>query len=103
MSAVASQSGQSAALRFARGINVGLAVFLVLYGTIAVLQPGYFEVEGFLNFLRRAAPLIILACGQLFVIAGGGFDLSMGSLVTSNCAATCLTWATAVPMTPGSG
>ena len=39
MSAVAAQSGSSAALRFARGINVGLAVFLVLYGTIAVLQP----------------------------------------------------------------
>lgn len=82
MSAVASHTGPSAALRFARGVNVGLAVFLVLYGTIAVLQPGYFETEGFLNFLRRAAPLIILACGQLFVIAGGGFDLSMGSLVT---------------------
>ena len=67
MSAVTAHTAPSAALRFARGINVGLAVFLVLYGTIAVLQPGYFEVEGFLNFLRRAAPLIILACGQLFV------------------------------------
>lgn len=82
MSAAATHLAPSAALRFARGINVGIAVFLVLYGTIAVLQPSYFEVEGFLNFLRRAAPLIILACGQLFVIAGGGFDLSMGSLVT---------------------
>lgn len=78
----AAHPAPATALRFARGINVGVVVFLVLYGAIATLQPGYFEVTGLLNFLRRAAPLIILACGQLFVIAGGGFDLSMGSLVT---------------------
>ena len=33
-------------------------------------------------FIRRAAPLIILAMGQLFVLASGGFDLSQGSVVT---------------------
>ena len=42
MSVVASHGAPSAALRFARGINVGVAIFLVLYGMIAVLQPGYF-------------------------------------------------------------
>jgi ribose transport system permease protein len=35
-----------------------------------------------MNFLRRAAPLAILATGQVFVIVSGGFDLSVGSLVT---------------------
>ncbi len=35
-----------------------------------------------MNFLRRAAPLAILASGQLFVLVSGGFDLSVGSLVT---------------------
>src|SRR5260370_25018625 len=35
-----------------------------------------------MNFLRRAAPLAILAAGQLFVLVSGGFDLSVGSLVT---------------------
>ena len=35
-----------------------------------------------MNFLRRAAPLAILASGQVFVIVSGGFDLSVGSLVT---------------------
>lgn len=63
-------------------VNVGLAVFLVLYVAIAFLQPNYLEPSGFTNFLRRAAPLVILACGQIFVIVAGGFDLSMGSLVT---------------------
>jgi len=71
-------SGPSLASR----VNAGLVVFLVLYAVIAWQQPNYLEPEGFMNFLRRAAPLVILACGQLFVIVAGGFDLSMGSLVT---------------------
>jgi ribose transport system permease protein len=35
-----------------------------------------------MNFLQRAAPLIILACGQSFVLIAGGFDLSAGALIT---------------------
>ncbi|MBV8662826.1 MAG: ABC transporter permease, partial [Hyphomicrobiales bacterium] len=35
-----------------------------------------------MNYLRRAAPLAIMAAGQIFVIVSGGFDLSVGSLVT---------------------
>ena len=31
---------------------------------------------------RRAAPLAILTAGELFVVVSGGFDLSIGSLVT---------------------
>ena len=33
--------------------------------------------------LKRAAPLVILAAGQYFVIVAGEFDLSVGSLVTA--------------------
>lgn len=66
----------------ALGVNVGLIVFVALYAAIAVMQPNFLEVAGFTNFLRRAAPLVILACGQLFVVVAGGFDLSMGALVT---------------------
>jgi len=65
-----------------RGINIALVVFLVLYGAIALIQPNYLEAGLFMNFLRRAAPLAILACGQLHVILTGGFDLSMGAVVT---------------------
>ena len=35
-----------------------------------------------MSLLQRAAPLIILTCGQTFVLATGGFDLSVGSLMT---------------------
>lgn len=62
-----------------------LPIFIVLAGIITwitILNPRFIEPAQFLNFLRRSAPLIILAGGQLFVIVTGGFDLSQGSLVT---------------------
>ena len=65
-----------------RRVNVGVVVFVVLFAAVAVLQPSYIEPAGFLNFIRRAAPLAVLAAGQAFVIVAGGFDLSVGSLVT---------------------
>ncbi|MET4633402.1 ABC transporter permease [Kaistia defluvii] len=65
-----------------RGLNFALLIFVVLYAGIAILQPNYLDAALFMNFLRRAAPLIILACGQLYVILSGGFDLSMGAVVT---------------------
>ena len=60
-------------------------VFLVLallIAWISYLNPSFIEPTPFLNFLRRSAPLMILAAGQLFVVVSGGFDLSQGSLVT---------------------
>ncbi len=55
--------------------------FLIIFG-IGYLNPHFATVKGVLVFLRRASPLAILAIGQLFVLATGGFDLSQGSLVT---------------------
>jgi ribose transport system permease protein len=59
-----------------------VVVFIVLYACVGFLQPSYLEPTGFMNFLRRTAPLAILASGQVFVLIAGGFDLSMGALVT---------------------
>ncbi len=56
-----------------------LAILLVW---IAILNPTFLEPGPFLAYLRRAAPLVILAAGGYFVIVSGGFDLSVGSLVT---------------------
>ena len=72
----------SRAVAAVRRINVAVVVFLVLYLAVGLLQPAYLEPAGVMNFLRRAAPLAILASGQLFVLVSGGFDLSVGSLVT---------------------
>ena len=59
-----------------------IVVLIALLVAIAVASPAFLEPQGYMNFLRRAAPLVILAAGQLFVIVVGGFDLSVGSLIT---------------------
>ncbi|MEU7915890.1 ABC transporter permease [Microbispora bryophytorum] len=59
-----------------------LAVLAVLLAAIAIVNPFFLEPAGFLSFVRRAAPLVILAAGQYLVIVAGEFDLSVGSLVT---------------------
>ncbi|MEU0566169.1 ABC transporter permease [Nonomuraea sp. NPDC005983] len=58
-------------------------VLAVLLVAIAVVNPVFVEPAGFLAFAKRAAPLVILAAGQYFVIVSGEFDLSVGSLVTA--------------------
>ena len=57
-------------------------VLAVLLVAIAVQNPMFVEPVGYMNFLKRAAPLAILAAGQLYVIVSGGFDLSAGSVIT---------------------
>lgn len=66
-------------LRNTSPIYVVLILLLIGIGT---QNPVFLEPAGFLNLLRRAAPLMILAAGQLFVIVAGGFDLSVGSIMS---------------------
>ena len=56
-------------------------VLAVLVLVMAVLNPGFYEPPSLMAFLRNAAPLVVLAIGQYFVIVSGEFDLSVGSLV----------------------
>lgn len=64
------------------GVNPIWFVLLALLVAIVALNPDFTEPQGYMNFLRRAAPLCILAAGQVFVLTSGGFDLSVGSTVT---------------------
>jgi ribose transport system permease protein len=57
-------------------------VLIVLLVWITIVNPNFVEPPVFLSFLKRAAPLVIIAAGQYFVIVSGEFDLSVGSLVT---------------------
>ncbi|SNZ20230.1 ribose transport system permease protein [Cohaesibacter gelatinilyticus] len=63
-------------------INPVFLVLLALIIVIAIISPHFLAPTGYMNFLKRAAPIAILAAGQLFVITSGGFDLSSGALVT---------------------
>jgi ribose transport system permease protein len=72
--------------RLWRGVRGTAPIFVVLIGLlvwIAILNPNFTEPPVFLAFLKRAAPLMILAAGQMFVIVSGEFDLSVGSLITA--------------------
>lgn len=57
-------------------------VFLVIFIIVGILNPRYQELDGIMNFLRRASPLAVMAIGEMMVLASGGFDLSIGSMVT---------------------
>ncbi|WP_246704304.1 ABC transporter permease [Rhizobium sp. P38BS-XIX] len=65
-----------------RRVNPALIMLLVLLVGIAILSPLYRTPAGMMSLLQRAAPLVILTCGQAFVLISGGFDLAQGSLVT---------------------
>ncbi|WP_367129392.1 ABC transporter permease [Saccharothrix sp. HUAS TT1] len=69
--------------RLADGTAPVLAVLAVLLVALACTGPAYTEPAGYLALLKRAAPLVVLAIGQYFVVVSGGFDLSVGSLVTA--------------------
>jgi ribose transport system permease protein len=65
-----------------RGIPVVWLLLIVILAWVSVENPNFLTPEGFLAYLKRAAPLAILAIGAYFVLASGEFDLSVGSLVT---------------------
>ena len=71
-----------AGLAALRGTPVVWALLLILVVWISFLDENFLTPEGFLAYLKIAAPLAILAIGAYFVLASGEFDLSVGSLVT---------------------
>jgi ribose transport system permease protein len=57
-------------------------IFFIIFITLGLLSPSYQSMAGIMNFLRRTSPLAILAIGEMMVLTSGGFDLSIGSIVT---------------------
>jgi len=81
-----SGSGISARLRtITERVLSGSATVFVLLGlivvVISVLNPRFLDPTSLMLFIKKAAPLVLLAIGQYFVIVSGEFDLSVGSLV----------------------
>jgi ribose transport system permease protein len=61
-------------------------IWLVLVLVVAVVawrDPSFLGPAPVLAFLKRSAPLLVVALGQLFVIVSGEFDLSVGALMTA--------------------
>jgi ribose transport system permease protein len=58
-------------------------VFLIIFLVLGFLNPvKYQSTNGIMTFLRTASPLAVLAVGEMFVLAIGGFDLTVGAIVT---------------------
>ncbi|MDT0269889.1 ABC transporter permease [Streptomyces sp. DSM 44915] len=76
--------------RLAARLGTALPVFVLLallLAALAVTDPGFFEPDRLLAFVRRAAPLVLLAAGQYLVVVSGNFDLSVGAIVTTGVVA----------------
>jgi ribose transport system permease protein len=58
-------------------------VLVVLLVVVIWRDPSFAEPPSLMAFLKRSAPLMVVALGQLFVIVGGEFDLSVGALMTA--------------------
>lgn len=80
---VAVASGGARLWRSLRGSAPILVILVALLVIVGLLNPRGPEPAYYLSLLKRAAPLAILAAGQLFVLVAGEFDLSVGSMVTA--------------------
>jgi ribose transport system permease protein len=84
---VTSPGGSSNALRsiwiWIKKIPPVYPIFLIIFIVLGFLNPvKYQSMNGIMTFLRTASPLAVLAMGEMFVLAIGGFDLTVGAIVT---------------------
>src|SRR6266511_4206094 len=71
-----------------RRVRIGAVppIWFVLAAVLAVVvwrDPPFAEPASLMGFLKRSAPLLVVALGQLFVIVAGEFDLSVGAVMTT--------------------
>ena len=66
---------------FGGGSGTVYALLVVIFAVIAVKNLSFLEPPSLMWFVKVAAPLVLLAIGQYFVIVSGELDLSVGSLV----------------------
>jgi ribose transport system permease protein len=80
----ASRATQALGAAFAglRALPVVWLVLIVLLVWLSVESTIFLTPDGILAYLKRSAPIAILAVGAYFVLVSGEFDLSVGSLVT---------------------
>jgi ribose transport system permease protein len=71
---------------FGGGGATVFALLVLIFVVIAFLNPSFFEPPSLMAFLKKAAPLVVLAVGQYLVIVCGEMDLSVGSLVGAQVA-----------------
>ena len=79
-----------------------IALILLVVGNV-LLTPGFATAANFWNLLLQVSPTILVAIGMTFVIATGGIDLSVGSVmaIASALAATLLDYGVGIAVLTG--
>jgi ribose/xylose/arabinose/galactoside ABC-type transport system permease subunit len=69
-----------------------LAALVLLFVLNSLFTPNFFDLNNFRNILLQVSPTVLVAIGMTLVIATGGIDLSVGSVmaIASAIAATSL-------------
>jgi ribose transport system permease protein len=58
-------------------------IFFIIFIVLGLLNHSKYQtMTGIMTFLRTASPLAVMAIGEMMVLALGGFDLSVGAIVT---------------------
>ncbi|MFL6256805.1 MAG: ABC transporter permease [Pyrinomonadaceae bacterium] len=75
-----------------------LAALVLLVFVNSIFTPNFFDLNNFRNILLQVSPTVLVAVGMTLVIATGGIDLSVGSLmaIASAVAATSLDYGAGV-------
>ncbi len=63
-----------------------LFIFILLCIFLSIITPGFLSWANILNILRQSSIIGIMAIGTTYVIIGGGFDISVGSLLALTAA-----------------
>lgn len=66
-----------------------LLIFILMTLVVSLMTPGFLNRTNLLNILRQSSIVGIMAIGTTFVIIGGGFDISVGSILALS-AAVCM-------------
>lgn len=65
----------------------GLLIIFCFVGlVISMITPNFLTYKNILNVIRQSSVIGIIAVGTTFVIAGGGFDISVGSVLALSAA-----------------
>lgn len=76
----AKAGGRSRLADYAPTYGAAAALVLLVVAN-AIFTPNFFDVNSFRNILLQVAPTVLVAVGMTLVIATGGIDLSVGSVM----------------------
>jgi len=77
----AGRRAASALRRFVSLYGTPLLMVLLVVG-LGIMRPAFLQFSNWMDILRYAAPVAIMAIGLTFTVAGGGFDISVGSMAS---------------------